>query len=215
MVGETVSHYRILEELGGGAMGVVYKAQDTRLKRLVALKFLPPALTRDDEARQRFVQEAEAASALDDPHVCTIHDIDQTEDGRVFIAMAFYEGETLKRRIQRGPMPVTDVVAIAGQIARGLAAAHEAHIIHRDVKPANVMVTTRGEVKIVDFGVAKLAGQPDLTQTGLRLGTIRARPTGFARRCRSTPGTGSGSRRISSSPSPDSHRVRRSCSFPG
>jgi formylglycine-generating enzyme required for sulfatase activity/dienelactone hydrolase len=138
----------------------------------VALKFLPPALTRDDEARQRFVQEAEAASALDDPHVCIIHDIDQTEDGRVFIAMAFYEGETLKRRIQRGPMPVTEVVALAGQIARGLAAAHEAHIIHRDVKPANVMVTTRGEVKIVDFGVAKLAGQSDLTQTGLRLGTV-------------------------------------------
>ena len=106
MVGETVSHYRILEELGGGAMGVVFKAQDLRLKRLVALKFLPPGLTRDADAKQRFVQEAEAASALDDPHVCTIHDIDETADGRVFIAMAFYEGETLKKRIQRGPMPL-------------------------------------------------------------------------------------------------------------
>jgi serine/threonine protein kinase len=96
MVGETVSHYRILEELGGGAMGVVYKAQDTRLKRLVALKFLPPGLTCDDEARRRFVQEAEAASALDDPHACTVYDIEQSADGRVFIAMGFYEGETLK-----------------------------------------------------------------------------------------------------------------------
>jgi formylglycine-generating enzyme required for sulfatase activity/dienelactone hydrolase len=172
MVGETVSHYRILEELGGGAMGVVYRAQDLRLKRQVALKFLPPSLTRDPEAKKRFVQEAEAASALDDPHVCTIHDIDETADGRVFIAMALYEGETLKKRIQRGPMPVEEVIAIAAQIAKGLAAAHEAGIVHRDVKPANVMITKRGEVKIVDFGIAKLSGQADLTGTGLRLGTI-------------------------------------------
>ena len=172
MVGETVSHYRILEELGGGAMGVVYKAQDTRLKRLVALKFLPPGLTRDAGAKQRFVQEAESASALDDPHVCTIHDIDETSDGRVFIAMSFYEGETLKKRIQRGPMPIDEVVAIGAQIARGLAAAHDAHIVHRDIKPANVMITTKGEVKIVDFGIAKLSGQVDLTGTGLSLGTV-------------------------------------------
>jgi eukaryotic-like serine/threonine-protein kinase len=170
--GETVSHYRILGELGGGAMGVVYKAQDLRLKRFVALKFLPPGLTRDLEARKRFVQEAEAASALDDPHVCTIYDIDEAADGRVFIAMGFYEGETLKKHIQRGRMPVDQVIAIAGQIAKGLAAAHEAGIIHRDVKPANVMITQRGEVKIVDFGIAKLAGQTDLTGTGLRLGTV-------------------------------------------
>ena len=159
MVGEIVSHYRILEELGGGAMGIVYKAQDMRLKRLVALKFLPPGLTRDAVAKQRFVQEAEAASALDDPHVCTVHAIDETTDGRVFIAMGFYEGETLKKHIQRGPMPIGDVIAIAAQIARGLAAAHEAGIVHRDIKPANVMVTTRGEAKIVDFGIAKLSGQ--------------------------------------------------------
>ncbi len=172
MVGEVVSHYRILEELGGGAMGVVYKAQDMRLKRLVALKFLPPGLTRDVVARQRFVQEAEAASALDDPRVCTVHAIDETADGRVFIAMGYYEGETLKKRIQRGPMPIDDVVAIGGQIARGLAAAHEAGIVHRDIKPANVMITTRGEVKIVDFGIAKLSGQLDLTGTGMSLGTV-------------------------------------------
>jgi formylglycine-generating enzyme required for sulfatase activity/predicted Ser/Thr protein kinase len=172
MIGETISHYRVLEELGGGAMGVVYKAQDMRLKRLVALKFLPPDLTRDPEAKRRFVQEAEAASALDDPHVCTIHDIDETSDGRVFIAMGFYEGETLKKRVQRGPRPVADVVAIAAQIARGLAAAHEAGIVHRDIKPANIIITTRGEVKIVDFGIAKLAGRGDLTGTGLSLGTV-------------------------------------------
>jgi formylglycine-generating enzyme required for sulfatase activity/dienelactone hydrolase len=171
MIGETVSHYRILEELGGGAMGVVYKAHDTRLKRLVALKFLPPGLTRDAEAKKRFIQEAEAASALDDPHVCAIHDIDETPDGRVFIAMGFYEGETLKKRIQRGPIPVRDVVSIARQIAGGLAAAHEVGIVHRDVKPANVMITTRGEVKIVDFGIAKLSGT-DLTGTGMSLGTV-------------------------------------------
>jgi len=172
MIGETVSHYRILEELGGGAMGVVYKAQDTRLKRLVALKFLPPGMTRDADAKQRFVQEAEAASALDDPHVCTIHDIDETADGRVFIAMGFYDGETLKKHIQRGPVPLDRVVALGAQIARGLAAAHEAGIVHRDIKPANVMITTRGEVKILDFGIAKLSGQADLTGTGLSLGTV-------------------------------------------
>lgn len=171
MIGETVSHYRILEELGGGAMGIVYKAQDMRLKRLVALKFLPPGLTRDPEAKKRFVQEAEAASALDDPHVCTIHDIDETADGRVFIAMSFYEGETLKKRIQRGPLALADVVSLARQMAGGLAAAHETGIVHRDVKPANVMITTRGEVKIVDFGIAKLSGA-DLTGTGLSLGTV-------------------------------------------
>jgi formylglycine-generating enzyme required for sulfatase activity/dienelactone hydrolase len=172
MIGETVSHYRVLEELGGGAMGVVYKAQDLRLKRLVALKFLPPGLTRDAEAKKRFVQEAEAASALDDPHVCTVYDIDETPDGRVFIAMGFYDGETLKKHVQRGPMPVDQVVSISQQIASGLAAAHEAGIIHRDIKPANIMLTGRGEAKIVDFGIAKLAGQSDLTGTGLRLGTI-------------------------------------------
>ncbi|MGE0360985.1 MAG: protein kinase [Vicinamibacterales bacterium] len=172
MVGEIVSHYRIIEELGGGAMGIVYKAQDMRLKRLVALKFLPPGLTRDAAAKQRFVQEAEAASALDDPHVCTVHAIDETTDGRVFIAMGYYEGETLKKAIQRGPMPIEDVVAIGAQIARGLAAAHEAGIVHRDIKPANVMITARGEAKIVDFGIAKLSGRVDLTGTGLSLGTV-------------------------------------------
>jgi formylglycine-generating enzyme required for sulfatase activity len=171
VVGETVSHYRVLEELGGGAMGVVYKAQDTRLKRLVALKFLPPALTRDADAKQRFVQEAEAASALDDPHVGTIYDIDESADGRVFIAMAFYEGETLKKHIQRGPLPIDRAVSFATQIAQGLAAAHEAGIVHRDIKPANVMITRRDEVKIVDFGIAKLSGA-DLTRTGSSLGTV-------------------------------------------
>ena len=173
MVGETISHYRILEELGGGAMGVVYKAQDTRLKRLVALKFLPPGLTRDADAKQRFIHEAEAASALDDPHVCTIYDIDQSDDGQVFIAMAFYDGETLKRPIQRGSMSIDDVIAFSSQIASGLATAHAAGIVHRDIKPANIMITSKNEVKIVDFGIAKLSTQADLTGTGLSLGTVQ------------------------------------------
>ena len=172
MEGQLVSHYRILERLGGGGMGVVYKAQDERLKRLVALKFLPPDLTRDDEARQRFMQEAQAASALDHPNICTIHEIDTMPDGRLFLAMACYEGETLKRRIERGPLPFDEAIAIAAQIAQGLAKAHAAGIVHRDIKPANLIVTTDGTVKIVDFGIAKLSGATELTRTGVSLGTM-------------------------------------------
>ena len=121
MEGRTISHYRVLEKLGGGAMGVVYKAEDTRLKRLVALKFLPPELTRDDDAKQRFVQEAQAASALDHPNLCTIHEIDETDDGQLFLALAYYDGETLKQRIARGPLPVEEALDIAIQLAQGLA----------------------------------------------------------------------------------------------
>ena len=172
MEGQLVSHYRILEKLGGGGMGVVYKAQDERLKRLVALKFLPPELTRDDEARQRFMQEAQAASALDHPNICTIHEIDTTADGRMFLAMAFYEGETLKRQIDRGPMPFDAALDIAMQVALGLGNAHEAGIVHRDIKPANLMMTKDGIVKIVDFGIAKLSGATGLTRTGTSLGTV-------------------------------------------
>ncbi len=171
MVGRTVSHYRIVGHLGGGGMGVVYQAEDLRLKRLVALKFLPPDLTRDPDANQRFVLEAQAASALDHPNIGTVHEIDQTDDDRLFIAMAYYEGETLKKRLSRGPLPVAEALDIAVQIAQGLERAHEAGIIHRDVKPANVLLTTRGEVKIVDFGLAKLAGQNTVTATGTTLGT--------------------------------------------
>ena len=157
MIGKTISHYRILEKLGVGGMGIVYKAQDTNLKRHVALKFLPIEYTRDNEAKQRFIQEAQTASALDHPNICTIYEIDKTEDGQMFIAMACYEGETLKHRIERGTLDINEAIDITNQVAQGLARAHEAGIIHRDIKPANIIITKRGEVKIVDFGLAKLA----------------------------------------------------------
>jgi serine/threonine protein kinase len=171
MVGTTVSHYKILEHLGGGGMGVVYKAQDLKLDRNVALKFLPPDLTRDPEAKQRFVHEAKAASALQHNNICTVHDIDQTDDGQMFIVMDLYEGETLKKKIERGPLRIDDAVDIAIQVAQGLAKAHEHGIVHRDIKPANIIVTNDGVAKIVDFGLAKLTGRTLLTKTGTTLGT--------------------------------------------
>ena len=171
LVGSTVSHYTILEHLGGGGMGVVYKAQDLKLDRSVALKFLPPELTRDSEAKLRFTHEARAASALDHPNICVVHEIGETVDDQMFICMAYYEGETLKKKLERGPLPLHDAVDIALQAARGLQAAHEAGIVHRDVKPANIMVTVKGEAKVLDFGVAKLAGQVVLTKTGSTVGT--------------------------------------------
>jgi len=171
MIGKTVSHYRILEKLGEGGMGVVYKAEDTKLKRTVALKFLPPELTRDADAKARFIQEAQAACALDHPDICTIFEIDETGDGQLFIAMALYEGETLTRKIERGPLPIEQAVEIAMRVAQGLGRAHEAGIVHRDIKPGNIMITGRGDVKIVDFGLAKLAGQAKLTRTGSTIGT--------------------------------------------
>ena len=125
MIGRTISHYQITEQLGQGGMGVVYKAEDTRLRRTVALKFLPPELTRDDDARERFVREAQAASALDHAHICTIHEIDETEDGQLFIVMGYYAGETIKKKVKRGPLSVGEVIGIVKQIAEGLARAHE------------------------------------------------------------------------------------------
>jgi len=172
VTGSTVSHYRILENLGSGGMGIVYKARDLRLNRFVALKFLPPDFARDSETQTRFAREAKAASSLQHNNICTVHDIDRTDDGRLFIVMDYYEGETLNRKIERGPMAIDDVYAIAGQIARGLAQAHAAGIVHRDIKPANIMVTADGVVKILDFGLAKLAGQTRLTREGSALGTI-------------------------------------------
>jgi eukaryotic-like serine/threonine-protein kinase len=172
MVGETVSHYRIIAEIGAGGMGVVYKAEDLRLGRLVALKFLPPQLICDPDAKRRFFQEARTASAIDHVNVCTIHDIEETTDGRVFLSMAYCDGETLKKRIERGPLAATDAVRVASQVARGLARAHQAGIIHRDVKPGNIMVTTEGEAKLLDFGIAKITSVGDLTQTRTTLGTI-------------------------------------------
>jgi len=172
MIGQTISHYRIISKLGEGGMGVVYKAEDTKLKRTVALKFLPPELTRDPEAKARFVHEAQAASALDHPNVCNIHEIDETVDGQLFIAMACYEGKTLKEKIARGPLNLEEAVDLARQIAEGLAEAHGQEIVHRDLKPANVFVTQTGMVKILDFGLAKLAGQTKITQAGTTLGTV-------------------------------------------
>jgi TolB-like protein/Flp pilus assembly protein TadD len=171
MIGETISHYVVLDELGSGGMGDVYRAEDTSLKRTVALKFLPRELTLDHEARQRFVQEAQAASALDHPNIGTIYEIDEA-DGKSFIAMACYEGGSLRDRIAHGPLPVGEAVDIALQMARGLAKAHAKGIIHRDIKPANVMLSDDGQVKIVDFGLAKLAGNTLLTHTGTTLGTV-------------------------------------------
>ncbi|MEW6337106.1 MAG: protein kinase [Acidobacteriota bacterium] len=171
-IGKTVSHYRILERLGGGGMGIVYKAEDTRLKRLVALKFLSPALTSERDARQRFETEAQAASAIDHPHVCTVHEISETDDGQVFICMAYCQGETLRQRIAKGPLPVEDAVVIAVQIAEGLAAAHRRGVIHRDVKPANVILADGEAVKLVDFGLALLADRSRISRHGLMVGTI-------------------------------------------
>ena len=172
MIGKTISHYKIIEKLGGGGMGMVYKAEDTKLKRTVALKFLPPELTRDPEAKQRFVQEAQAASSLDHPNICTIHEIDETEDGQMFICMACYEGETLKKKIERGPLKLENAVDIAIQVAQGLTKTHSQGIVHRDIKPANIFLTEDGQVKIVDFGLAKLARQPRITKIGIAVGTV-------------------------------------------
>ena len=159
MIGQTISHYKILEKLGEGGMGVVYKAEDTKLRRAVALKFLTPEMTRDKVAKSRFIQEAQAASALDHPNIAVVHEIDDTDDGRSFICMAYYDGKTLKDEIESGPFDVNRAIRIAIQIADGLQRAHEARIVHRDIKPANIILTGRNEVKIVDFGVAKLSTQ--------------------------------------------------------
>ncbi|MHC4150206.1 MAG: protein kinase domain-containing protein, partial [Planctomycetota bacterium] len=172
MIGKTISHYKILEVLGRGGMGVVYKAQDTKLDRFVALKFLPPHLGQSEEEKKRFIQEAKAASALDHPNICTIYEIDETKDGQMFIAMACYEGESLKERIERGPMALDEALDIAVQVAQGISRAHEENIVHRDIKPANIIITNRGEVKIVDFGLAKLAGRTMLTKEGTTMGTV-------------------------------------------
>jgi serine/threonine protein kinase/formylglycine-generating enzyme required for sulfatase activity/dienelactone hydrolase len=171
VIGKTISHYKILEKLDAGGMGVVYKAQDTKLDRFIALKFLPPHLSANEEEKQRFIHEAKAASALQHSNICTIHEIDETADGQMFICMDYYEGETLKKKIERGPLNMEEAIDIAMQTAQGFERAHEAKMVHRDVKPANIMVTKRGEVKIVDFGLAKLAGQTMLTKEGTTLGT--------------------------------------------
>ena len=172
MVGKTISHYKILEKIGGGGMGVVYKAKDTKLKRQVALKFLPHEFSDDPVAKKRFTQEAQSASSLDHSNICTIHEIDETEDEQLFIAMAFYEGETLKRRIQKGPLEIKEAMTIALGVGEGLAKAHSKGIVHRDIKPANIFITSDGQVKILDFGLAKLAETSRITKTESITGTV-------------------------------------------
>jgi non-specific serine/threonine protein kinase len=172
MIGKTVSHYHILGKLGEGGMGIVYKAEDTKLKRAVALKFLSPQLTRNPEAIDLFVQEARAASALDHPNICTIHEIDETSDGQIFIAMSCYEGVTLKEKLASGPLSVEVALDIAMQVAEGLREAHRKGIVHRDINSFNIIVTTAGRAKIMDFGVAKLAGTPDTPGSKTLVGTV-------------------------------------------
>jgi eukaryotic-like serine/threonine-protein kinase len=170
VIGSTISHYKIVEKLGEGGMGVVYKAEDLKLGRFVALKFLPPHLLGSEEHKARFLQEARAAAVLDHPNICTVYEIDEVE-GRALLAMAFLDGRTLKEKIAERPLPLAEALDITIQTAQGLQAAHEKGIVHRDIKPANIMITAQGRIKIMDFGLAQLGDRTKLTAPGTKLGT--------------------------------------------
>jgi serine/threonine protein kinase len=172
MVGKTNSHYKILEKLGESGMGVVYKAEDLKLKRIVALKFLSANTLGSAEEKRRFLREAQAAAALNHPNICTIYEIDEV-DGQVFIAMEYIKGQSLQEKIKSGPLKIDEAIKLAMQVADGLQAAHEKGITHRDIKSANIMITEKDQAKIMDFGLAKLAqGGTLLTKEGM----ILARP---------------------------------------
>ena len=171
MIGKTISHYKILEKIGEGGMGVVYKAEDKKLKRTVALKFLPPEWTHEPEAKKRFLREAQAAAALDHPNICTIYEINSAK-GKIFISMAYIKGQTLKHKLESGPLEIQDAQGIIMQIALGLHEAHQNGIVHRDIKPGNIMLTEKGLAKITDFGLAKLETGADMTRTIRIMGTV-------------------------------------------